>query len=168
MDFLAFISTINFISIAIFILGIAMMIVEMFNPGFGVPGVAGIVLLVVDIFVTARTFRQGLLMAALVAVLILIFLILSTRVFSKGKLPKKLVLNESTDTQSGFVGSADYAALLGKTGSAVTMLRPAGMAEIDRRRVDVVSDGDFIDAGAEIVVTQVEGNRVVVKIKEEK
>lgn len=167
MDFLTFIGTINFISIAIFIVGVALMVVELFNPGFGAAGIAGIILLVVDIFMTARTFRQGLIMSALVAVLILVFLILGTRIASKGKLPKSLVLSEATDTQSGFVGASDYASLKGKTGTVVTMLRPAGMAEIDGRRVDVVSQGSFIDEGTEIVVAEVEGNRVVVKIKEE-
>jgi membrane-bound serine protease (ClpP class) len=42
-------------------------------------------------------------------------------------------------------------------------LRPAGIADIDGARVDVVSDGSVIDAGAEIVVTQVDGNRIVVR-----
>lgn len=157
----------NFITIIIFIMGIAFMIAEMFHPGFGVPGVLGIILLAVDIFLTARTFSQGLIMAAVVAIIILIFLISGARVASKGKLPKKLVLNEATDTKSGFVGTPDLAVLEGKAGTAVTMLRPAGMAEIDGRRVDVVSEGGFIDADSEITVIKVEGSRVVVRIKEE-
>jgi membrane-bound ClpP family serine protease len=41
--------------------------------------------------------------------------------------------------------------------------RPAGVADIEGSRVDVVSDGGFIEAGAAIEVTRVEGNRVVVR-----
>ena len=36
---------------------------------------------------------------------------------------------------------------LGRTGTALSPLRPAGIAEIDGARVDVVSDGGFIEAG---------------------
>ena len=43
------------------------------------------------------------------------------------------------------------------------MLRPAGIAEIDGERLDVVSEGDLIDANETIVVTRVDGNRIVVR-----
>jgi membrane-bound serine protease (ClpP class) len=52
---------------------------------------------------------------------------------------------------------------LGKTGIAISPLRPAGIAEFEGARVDVVSDGDFVDAGSTIVVTRVDGNRIVVR-----
>ena len=52
---------------------------------------------------------------------------------------------------------------LGRTGPAVSPLRPAGIAEVDGTRLDVVSDGDFIEALAEIEVTRVDGNRIVVR-----
>jgi membrane-bound serine protease (ClpP class) len=42
------------------------------------------------------------------------------------------------------------------------MLRPAGHATIDGRRVDVVSRGEMIAEGVPVVVVEVEGNRVVV------
>jgi membrane-bound serine protease (ClpP class) len=42
-------------------------------------------------------------------------------------------------------------------------LRTAGIAEIEGERVDVVSDGEFIDSGATIVVTRIDGNRIVVR-----
>ena len=52
---------------------------------------------------------------------------------------------------------------LGRTGTALSPLRPAGIAEIDGVRVDVVSDGDFIEAGTPLLVTRVDGNRIVVR-----
>jgi hypothetical protein len=51
----------------------------------------------------------------------------------------------------------------GKSGTALSPLRPAGIAEIENQWVDVVSDGKFIDSGAPIVVTRVDGNRIVVR-----
>ena len=52
---------------------------------------------------------------------------------------------------------------LGKGGTAVSPLRPAGIAEIEGERVDVVSDGEFIEPGEPITVTRVDGNRIVVR-----
>jgi membrane-bound serine protease (ClpP class) len=51
----------------------------------------------------------------------------------------------------------------GARGTAASPLRPAGIADIDGARIDVVSEGDYIDAGEPIEVLQVEGHRVVVR-----
>ena len=40
--------------------------------------------------------------------------------------------------------------------------RPAGMARLDGRRVDVVTRGEWITAGTPVHVVEVQGNRVVV------
>jgi membrane-bound serine protease (ClpP class) len=55
------------------------------------------------------------------------------------------------------------AALLGAVGTSATALRPAGMASFGDAYVDVVSEGNFIPAGARVQVIEIEGNRVVVK-----
>ncbi|MCX7713660.1 MAG: hypothetical protein N2035_08390 [Chthoniobacterales bacterium] len=53
--------------------------------------------------------------------------------------------------------------LLGKQGVALTILRPAGIAKIEGKRIDVVAEGGFIDAGSTITVVEVDGTRVVVR-----
>lgn len=53
--------------------------------------------------------------------------------------------------------------LLQKTGTAHTTLRPAGTALIENQRIDVVSEGTFIEKGSAIRVVAVEGARVVVR-----
>jgi membrane-bound serine protease (ClpP class) len=53
--------------------------------------------------------------------------------------------------------------LIGKTGKASTALHPAGIAQIQGERIDVVSEGELIDAGESISVVRVDGNRVVVR-----
>ncbi|HXM07812.1 MAG TPA: NfeD family protein, partial [Candidatus Acidoferrum sp.] len=62
-----------------------------------------------------------------------------------------------------YVTSADLTSLSGKTGSAASFLRPAGIASIDGRRVDVLTAGEFIAAGTPIRVVRVEGARVFVE-----
>jgi membrane-bound serine protease (ClpP class) len=54
--------------------------------------------------------------------------------------------------------------LLGKTGVAVTLLRPAGRAEFEGVVIDVVTEGDFIERGKPVRVKYVDGNRVVVEV----
>jgi membrane-bound serine protease (ClpP class) len=53
--------------------------------------------------------------------------------------------------------------LTGRTGTAVTDLRPSGIAEIDGRRVDVVADGEFVRSGEPVAVLRDEGYRRVVR-----
>ncbi|MDD2497965.1 MAG: NfeD family protein, partial [Desulfitobacteriaceae bacterium] len=45
----------------------------------------------------------------------------------------------------------------------VTPLRPAGTAEIEGDRIDVVTEGGFIPREAQVKVVKVEGTRIVVR-----
>ena len=82
------------------------------------------------------------------------------------KLPftRALILGAELQTSEGYASAplSDYE-WLGCTGHAHSTLRPAGIAEIKGQRVDVVSDGEFINAGEPIRVMQVDGNRIVVQ-----
>ncbi len=55
-------------------------------------------------------------------------------------------------------------ALVGREGVAETDLRPAGKAEIDGRRVDVLTGGEYIESGTRVKVVRVEGARVFVRM----
>lgn len=55
--------------------------------------------------------------------------------------------------------------LVGKDGVVTSILRPAGKAIIDGKRYDVVSTGDYIEKDSSVYVTEVNGNRIVVKKK---
>lgn len=77
---------------------------------------------------------------------------------------RKLVLSTEETPDNGYV-AADMSLkeLIGKTGVAKTPLRPAGTATIDGEPVDVVTLGEFLPAGTTILVTGVEGMRIIVK-----
>jgi membrane-bound serine protease (ClpP class) len=62
----------------------------------------------------------------------------------------------------GISGVPDF---LGREGVALTPLRPAGTVRIDGRKVDVVAESDFINAGEAVTVIRKEGMRVVVRKK---
>jgi membrane-bound serine protease (ClpP class) len=89
------------------------------------------------------------------------------------RLPKNTFLNRSiflnttlADAGTGMaVGNPVPHQLEGRYGTALSDLRPSGVANIEGERVDVVSDGEFIKAGATLEVTRVEGRRIVVRSK---
>src|SRR5690606_27993607 len=62
--------------------------------------------------------------------------------------------------------ASDYLNLTGAVGTAMSDLRPAGVARFGDDRVDVVSEGDFIPAGSTIRVLRTAGNRVTVRVEE--
>jgi len=75
-------------------------------------------------------------------------------------------LRTELSTDSGVTAqSADLETFLGKTGVAETKLRPSGIALIENRRVDVISRGEYIEKGAEIVVAAVTGNQIIVEAR---
>jgi len=53
--------------------------------------------------------------------------------------------------------------LLHRTGVAHSTLRPAGLALIDGKRVDVIAEGAFIERGSPVKVVSIEGCKVVVR-----
>ena len=99
-------ANIGIVHIVLFTLGIIFMVTEFFEPGVGVFGIVGIVLMVIDIFILAENFVQGLILFAALAIIVLLFVLVLLLLASRGILPKKLVLSESTDNESGYVASA--------------------------------------------------------------
>jgi len=74
----------------------------------------------------------------------------------------KEISNEEKADQ-GFVSYPSIKELIGKEGTALTTLRPAGSAELDGQRYDVMADWEYIPQGSKIKVIRVEGIKVVVK-----
>ena len=59
--------------------------------------------------------------------------------------------------------SVNASEFLNREGIALTTLRPAGAADFDGQKLDVLADGEFIPAGSKIKVIRVEGSKIVVK-----
>nr|PZN83022.1 MAG: peptidase [Acidobacteriota bacterium] len=152
--------------------GVLLLLVEVFLlPGFTLAGVAGIVMLVAGLGLTlvgsGATAAAVISALGRVAISVLVALaggLVAMRFLPKLPFGRRLILSTDMEAEEGFVSSPETdRQWLGRTGRAVSPLRPAGIAEIDGTRVDVVSDGVFIDAGAPVRVTRVDGNRIVVR-----
>ena len=139
--------------------GYVLLVIEMCIPGFGVPGILGTALAVLGLVVMRPTAMQALALATVYVLLLMIALVVVLRSVARGRLSKsRLVLNEVA-TQNG---NGDLEQYIGKTGAAHTPLRPAGIADLDGVRLNVVTEGDFIERGTPVRVVRVSGNRVVV------
>lgn len=152
--------------------GLALLAVEVFvTPGFGVVGLLGIGALLGGLSLSVvgagatwdvLLFAGGRVAAALVLALVLAAGVLGT--LPRLPVSKRLILDRELTAGTGFASAPPSdQRWLGKRGEAVSDLRPAGIAAFEQERVDVVSDGTFIDAGAPVEVTRVDGNRIVVR-----
>lgn len=167
MESFALFSDIQIWQLIILVLGLVFLIIEMFSPGFGVSGGIGLVLLVIGILVTASTPLEALVMFIILLALLGVVLTVIFHSATKGRLSKTLILNDSLKKEEGFIGTEDLEFFIGKEGIANTALRPAGTAEFDGVKLDVVSQGEFIPKDSKIKVIQVSGRRIVVKATEQ-
>jgi membrane-bound ClpP family serine protease len=163
VDIVDFLFSISPIPAICFVAGLILLIFEMFHPGFGVPGAMGLLLLVVGVILSARTFTEALILVVIILALLGIALSFILHSASKGFIKRKLVLSHASKKEAGYIGTEDLEYFLGKEGVAVTVLRPSGTANFDGVKVDVVTEGDFVAKGAQIKVIKVEGRRIVVR-----
>lgn len=94
---------------------------------------------------------------------VVICVILGMMLIAQSGVARFLKLEASLNPDQGYTNQPDDVRLLGKTGTVLTQLRPAGIVEVEGIRIDAVSDGTFIEQGATIRVVEVHGNRIVVE-----
>ena len=58
---------------------------------------------------------------------------------------------------------SDLKRYIGQQGVAMTDLRPSGIAVINKERLDVVTEGKYLDKDTPIIVLSVTGNQIIVK-----
>lgn len=163
MEFAEIFSGYNWIPLLCIAAGIIFIIIEMLQPGFGAPGIIGVILLAAGIILYAKTVLQALIMIAVVLAVLGAALALVLQSASKGRLGKHIVLDSTVDDDVKFSAFDDLSYLVGSEGKTLTVLRPSGSADFNGVRLDVVSEGEYIPKGTTVYVDKIEGNRIVVK-----
>jgi membrane-bound serine protease (ClpP class) len=132
-------------------------------PGHGLPGIlgAGALLVAVLLAFGLPFLFVGVETIATAIVLTVIGFTLTVRAVPQNAWAQRLALSAAQGPE--YVTSADFGALRGRAGTATSFLRPAGIASIDGRRIDVLTAGEFIAAGTPIRVVRVEGARIFVE-----
>ncbi len=157
-------------SLVLFVVGLLIAVVEVVVPSGGLLSIAALGALIGSLVCAYQL--SGWMATALAAVELVcvpIVVVIAFKVLPKTSLGRQLILSppSPTKTMAGATPSAasqeGFSALIGKEGKAATMLRPAGTAELDGRRISVVTRGEMIPEGKRVRVTEVEGNRIVVE-----
>lgn len=140
-------------------IGLILMALETVLPGL-IAGTIGLFSIAAGVVMAYSDFgfRTGNTVLLIVMVLLVIGTIAWVKFFPDSAMAQVFV----SKRQIGNLG-VEKPELLGKTGVALTALRPAGTAVLDGKRVDVVSDGAFVEKGGAVKVIAVEGLRVVVR-----
>ena len=171
-SYIAELATMN--DFLIIVIGLLCIMLEVLViPGFGIPGIAGIIfilwglylLLLPDIPVGEEVLSQasnGLIIGIIGG---LIGLVLLYRAMTKTKFWKDLTSPGGQNKKDGYVASLGWEKLVGDPGSTETDLHPSGWIVVNSEPVFEVSEGNFIDKNVKIIVLSVDGNRVVVRKK---
>jgi membrane-bound serine protease (ClpP class) len=150
-------------SMIFFIAGIILLLLEMFIPSFGILGILGAAGLLYGIVSAAYDTGNATRSLGIAAIVALAVIIVTAYIFRKRGIWNKFILSESLTKDKGFVPNELKEDLVGKEGITKSPLRPAGVAEIDGKRMDVVSPGDFVEPGRPVRVIAVDGTRILVE-----
>ncbi|MEA1940078.1 MAG: NfeD family protein [Candidatus Caldatribacteriota bacterium] len=151
--------------IILFLIGFFLLLLEIFIiPGFGLAGISGIVAIISSIFlafgdITKATYSILVALGISIAGFFLLLRYLpSTRTW------RKFVLSTQQKKELGYtVGTKDLKRLIGKEGKAITPLRPSGIAEVNNKKINVITLGEYVNSNTKIKVINVEGNKIVVE-----
>lgn len=165
----------------LFIIGLVLLAVEIFVlPGFGIAGVAGIVVVVLGLSfaaidndllrhlptgeITVGWILQPILVVIIAATAALIGGLLLSKRFLTGTTPlqRKVVLTAEMAPEQGYVSHPQVASeLIGQTAEVAAVLRPSGRVIIDGIYYDAIAEeGQFIPRGKQVIITRLEGGIV--------
>jgi len=164
----------------LFALGVALLLLELFViPGFGVAGVAGGMLILVaavlsliglDIRIAwdLGQVREAIMVVAASMLTTMLGAFLMIRLLPATGLDRRIVLKETLQTGDGYSSHAITAVAdlpVGTDAVALRDLRPAGLVRAGDRRLDAVSEGDYIEAGATVTIVAWRGGTAVVRAR---
>ena len=155
------------LSLGLCLAGLAAILVEFFVPAAGIIGILGFGSIVTGIVMAYINYGTGVGVGFLIGALVttpLVF-VLYFKLFPKSFIGRWLILRGEQKKSDGFASFSEerYKELVGREGTALSILRPSGSALIDGVKQSVVTGGEFIERGERIAVSRVEGNRIVVK-----
>ncbi|WP_312334875.1 NfeD family protein [Anaerospora hongkongensis] len=150
------------LEILLFAAGCILLVVELYVPGTGLFGIAGLASILASFFLSLGANLSAVTTMTISLVVAIIAFAVLARYLPSSKLWTKLILKDSETTQAGYTSAQDYDCYLGCEGITITQLRPAGRIELKGVQLDVVSEGRFLPAGIPVKVVSVKGNRIVV------
>lgn len=153
----------EWVSLILFITGLILLIIEGIVPGFGLPGISGIILMSIGTILAMGNIVSGLISISIAILITTAIMILLIKYGKKTSKFDKIVLTASQGTDKGYISSLSKDEYLGKEGVSLSDLRPSGFVEIDGKKIDALSDRNFIPDKTAIKVVRVEGSKIFVR-----
>jgi membrane-bound serine protease (ClpP class) len=157
------------VAIGLAVAGVAAIIVEMFVPALGLIGVGGLGAIVASIVMVYREFGTlvGSIYLGAAIVVLPVLIVLYFRYLPKTFVGKRLIQHQVQEREAGYSSytAEKYDGLVGQEGVALTVLRPVGTVLIGGAKYSAVTAGEFVEREQPIVVTKVEGSRIVVRAR---
>ncbi len=148
------------------LVGVVVIIAEIILPSGGILSIVALGVFGYSLFIVfneiSMTIGFSFVAADLILIPVLVIVGLKLLARSPVTLRKTLSRKEGVSSQS-----SELESYVGRQGNAVTDLRPAGIAVINGKRVDVVTRGEYLEKDASILVVAVTGNQIIVRIKED-
>lgn len=155
-----------FLPIILQLVGVVVIIAEIILPSGGILSIVALSVFGYSLFIIfneiSMTIGFSFVAADLILIPVLVIVGLKLLARSPVTLRKTLSRKEGVSSQS-----SELESYVGTQGNAVTDLRPAGIAVINGKRVDVVTRGEYLEKDSAIIVTAVTGNQIIVRKKDE-
>jgi len=158
----------GFEALAFFLVGIVLLIIEAFIPGFGVFGILGISGIIASILAASTSIHQAIISIIVSFVGSIIILYLIFRYITKITFLDKIILTMKQEKDLGYkVSDQNLDAIVGHIGKTVTPLRPSGIIVVENMRLDAITEGEFVESNKKVKIIKTEGSKVVVSSEEE-
>ncbi|WP_246031726.1 NfeD family protein [Salibacterium salarium] len=150
-------------SIILFAVGFVLLLVEIFIPGFGIFGITGIGAIIGSMVLASFSTLNIVISILIAAILSVVAIIVLFTMFGKKGPMQRFVLHDSVGGEEGFISNESRDELIGETGVSLTSLRPSGSIQLNDERLDVISEGGYIEKGKHVKVVDAEGSRIIVR-----
>lgn len=152
-----------YLPILVFLLGVGLLILEVFIPGFGISGIIGILFIIASFFLILGGGVAAIKWVAFSLLLTAVGIYALSKYLPKSSFYNALVLKNNSTVAKQTTHRKDE--LLGKNGVTVTMMRPAGKVKIENVTYDALTEGEFLQANEPMVVSKVVGEKIYVSLR---
>ncbi|WP_416149314.1 NfeD family protein [Salipaludibacillus sp. HK11] len=150
-------------TLILFAIGVILLLVEIFSPSFGIFGIVGIGAMIGSLVMSSYSTANMLMSVGIAIIVTIVASVLFFKYVGYSGPMQRIIFTDQTKTELGYVSNVNRDELMGEVGKTLTILRPSGTAELNNERLDVVSEGGYIEQGKKVKVISVAGSRIVVR-----
>lgn len=162
-----FYGTYGLITAVCLLVGLVLLAIEVFIPGFGICGITGIVMLVFSVVfrvITSGDFLHFVYLLLIIIITISLVVLITIRSARYGLISKSPIVETETAIPVDYGSNEkNYGYLINKVGITKTICKPVGKMQLDNIEYQVITNGDYVEAGEKVKVIEVDGATIIVK-----